>query len=410
MSEFSIRRLLCPEKAGPEPLERCVHAATPEDLRRLFKLEARRIFRPSMLLILIFAVFLALMLAVDMLPFVIGMAVGYIMFVVTEVLLRIGPFRRHRSKAFSELGGQADIFEFYSDCFYYALKESGETVCAKRVDYSDLARARRRDDFLILMSSRDIFYIPLRCFASDSPVFDLLLGSGEPARREKRSRPGFIVSRVLLWACALIIWADVFNWLDPGKTPLMLGLCLLIPLVSFVYGLVMAVKGRGMIFNIAAGVLAAIVVIMSAWLPIVLSGDTGEPDYGYAPGDEYVEQTEQLLDLDFMEYVSSETTLYGRDTEAVRYTYVEYSEDYWQSVSRILSDSRWSRQIPTALNSIATPYGGVPYYDYIMIYNVDTGEYNTLPEQSGTYHFVTLSYTNDWPGIEIAEYYIDYIA
>ncbi len=410
MSELSIRRLLCPEEAGPKPVERCVHAMSPQELKQLYKLEARRIFRPSMLLILVFVIFIVLMLAVDMAPFVIGMAVGYIFLVITEVFSRIGPFRRHRSKDFAELGGQTDHFEFYSDCLYYALRDTGETVRAQRVKYSDLARVRRSDEFLILTSNREIFYIPLRCFASDSPVFDLLLDDGEVIRRSKKSRLVTLFSRLLIWACVLLMWADLFDWLDPGKSSLTLGLCLLIPMASFVYGLVMAVKGRGFIINIVAGVLTAVIILLSTWLPI-LTGDASDYyDYDYEAGDEYVEQTEQLLDIDFMEYESSETSSFSLDNSPVRYIYIYYTEDMWQSVSRLLTDSRWSRQIPTALNSIASPHGSTPHYDYIIIYNVDTGEYNSLPEQSGTYHFITLTYNNEWNDVQIADYYIDFIA
>lgn len=409
MSELSIRQLLCPESAHLRPAERCVYAISPPELKQLYKLEARRIFRPAMLLILVFAVFLALMLALDMLPFVTGMAVGYILLMATETLLRIGPFRRNRGKAFAQLGGQTDHFEFYSDCLYYALRENGETVRARQVKYSEITRVQRRDAFLILTTNREIFYIPLRCLGSDSPVFELLLGKGQVTRRSKRSRLTTIISAILIWVCVLLIWADLFDWLDPGKSPLTLGLCLLIPLVSFVYGLAMAIKGRGFIFNIIAGVLTAIIMLMSAWMSIMAGDADDYYDYGYEPGDEYVLQAEELLGIDFMEYESSETIAYGEGSDEVRCTYVYYDEHSWGSFSRVMTDSRWRREIPSALQCIASPYGS-PYFDYILIYNTDTGQYNSLPEQSGTYHFVTLLYDSEWGYIEITDYYIDFIA
>lgn len=73
------------------------------------------------------------------------------------------------------------------------------------------------------------------------------------------------------------------------------------------------------------------------------------------------------------------------------------------------SSNRWT-------NSITTPISGiVPVlyswqttkaqgFDYFMIYNVDLGTYNALPNQSGTYRFIYLAYGSKESKMLIGEY------
>lgn len=67
-------------------------------------------------------------------------------------------------------------------------------------------------------------------------------------------------------------------------------------------------------------------------------------------------------------------------------------------------------------NSIATPISGIvpelyfwqttkaQGFDCFMIYNVDLGTYNALPDQSGTYHFIYLAYGSKEKKMLIGEY------
>lgn len=68
------------------------------------------------------------------------------------------------------------------------------------------------------------------------------------------------------------------------------------------------------------------------------------------------------------------------------------------------------------INSIATPISGIvpelyswqttkaQSFDYFMIYNVDLGTYNALPDQSGTYRFIYLAYGSKESKMLIGEY------
>ena len=72
-----------------------------------------------------------------------------------------------------------------------------------------------------------------------------------------------------------------------------------------------------------------------------------------------------------------------------------------------LSSSR-HRTVP-CLTGITSTFSEYSQFDYMLIYNVDTKEYNRLPVTNGKYHFVSIHYWADDAKMKIAEYTIDYI-
>ena len=76
---------------------------------------------------------------------------------------------------------------------------------------------------------------------------------------------------------------------------------------------------------------------------------------------------------------------------------------------QIATDDKWLSAIPNDLIGITAPFGDNNFYDYKLIYNTDTSEYNTLPDKSGKFHFISILYQATYNQMEIIEYDIDYI-
>lgn len=46
--------------------------------------------------------------------------------------------------------------------------------------------------------------------------------------------------------------------------------------------------------------------------------------------------------------------------------------------------------------------------DYYIIYNTNTGEFNKLPSENGTYVFINVMYNKDKNTMKLVEYQIEY--
>lgn len=74
----------------------------------------------------------------------------------------------------------------------------------------------------------------------------------------------------------------------------------------------------------------------------------------------------------------------------------------------LINDGRWLSILPSKLECLLHFADKYAIYDYIMIYNIDTDQYNTLPDESGTYHFISLYYSVKTNGLTIVEYDMEY--
>ena len=74
----------------------------------------------------------------------------------------------------------------------------------------------------------------------------------------------------------------------------------------------------------------------------------------------------------------------------------------------IASDARWRQTLPSALIGAVHPYFSIG--DVSLLYNLDTGEYNTVPAESGTYRFVFLTYWRDNGELVLADYQLAWTA
>lgn len=61
------------------------------------------------------------------------------------------------------------------------------------------------------------------------------------------------------------------------------------------------------------------------------------------------------------------------------------------------------------LIGITSPMNDYGFYDYVLVYNVDTAEYNALPNGSGKYRFINILYRLEENQMKIVEYDIDYV-
>ncbi|MBQ9994603.1 MAG: hypothetical protein IJP17_07825, partial [Clostridia bacterium] len=76
---------------------------------------------------------------------------------------------------------------------------------------------------------------------------------------------------------------------------------------------------------------------------------------------------------------------------------------------QIRTDERWMLPVPNDLIGVLSSMLIYRGSEYVVVYNVDTSEYNTLPQESGRYNFINIVYDPNERLVTIVEYDIEYV-
>ena len=76
-----------------------------------------------------------------------------------------------------------------------------------------------------------------------------------------------------------------------------------------------------------------------------------------------------------------------------------------------IAEPGWSRKMVQEYDrkDIKAPKSRIKEWDYYLIYNIDTSEYNALPQSSGTFRFINILYNAETKQMRIIEYDMDYV-
>ena len=74
----------------------------------------------------------------------------------------------------------------------------------------------------------------------------------------------------------------------------------------------------------------------------------------------------------------------------------------------ISNDAKWISDIPNDMVGITSYFCDIQTSDYYIIYNRNTGEFNKLPSESGTYVFINVLYNAESNTMKLVEYQIEY--
>lgn len=183
-----------------------------------------------------------------------------------------------------------------------------------------------------------------------------------------------------------------------------------IPIASIVFGFILKAKNRKHKKNIIVGIIMTVILCLYGSFTFVFSDL-----YDHSP--DPVIQIEQLIGMDIPEYKQINTQDWTKGSQSVpRGYYIHYTSDvYFENgamknfESRIIDDDRWLAAVPNDLIGITSPFSDSGFYDYMLIYNADTDEYNTLPQNSGTYTFINVCLGAEQKQMKIVEYEIEYV-
>ena len=182
-----------------------------------------------------------------------------------------------------------------------------------------------------------------------------------------------------------------------------------IPIASIVLGFVLKLKNYKYKKNIIVGIIMVALLCIYGSFSFIFANV-------YDHSEESIVRAEQTIGINIPEHKQIHTQDWTKGTQSVSRGYIYYTSDiYFENSAvadfekQLAKDNKWLSSVSNDLIGITSPMNDYGFYDYVLVYNVDTAEYNTLPNDSGKYRFINILYRLEENQMKIVEYDIDYV-
>lgn len=314
---------------------------------------------------------------------------------------------------------QSKDFEYgiHSEYVCVTLWDEGSRCSFSSYNYSDAKACRLTKDYIFPLFTTGGLIIPRSAIAPSS----LLLSRLDPktvAARTKGHKALKTVSLVLLILSILAFIAGVVLMslssayiIPPIGLPLTLTVGFF-PLATMVFGIVMSVLGRSEIRSAAiiGSILFILLVFINACSPNPVLHES-HSDPGAPTAEELIAKAEAAIGTDFPEAVYYDIYKYDdyyMNCYLHHYGYLEFSSPDALKFEETMGDE-WMDSVPAEFKVLCDDLEILGYYDSFILCNLDSDEINLLPEEDGTYRFMSVYYDSIYSELYIAEYDVFYV-
>ena len=182
-----------------------------------------------------------------------------------------------------------------------------------------------------------------------------------------------------------------------------------IPVASIVFGILLKKRGYKWKKNVIAGAIIAFFLTIYGSFTFIFSGVFDHSDRHILAVERYTG-----IDIPKQSFVSTQDWNWGEENDSQSPMYYT-SEIHFEDVdiaefeASMRRDSRWQPVMKTELKGLRPVLSTYREGCYTLMYNIDEREYNTVPTQSGTYHFLCIFYDMQENIMYIEEYSIEYV-
>lgn len=403
-----------------KPLEHYIASLQDGELEEthLLRMRCAGILPVISLLILFFLAF-GMFLSGDVIP---GLFVASAFITVLAIFLR----RRSVEKK----GWQVKKSELLATRYEFSLYSDRMTVCLDREDtryrsdslhqlvhvrYDQVKIIASGANYLVyLKEEKEPYYLPKCLVPAESLLLSCVPVTYDPPKNDfsflwKTFSIILMIASILsIFLAMSLLTKTVEENLDPTGEMWRFFLVTPIPLCSIGYSLILRRQGYSWLKNLIIGGIMLTLLCIFGCFTFIFSGL-------YSGGEEAVLRVEQTLQMDLPEVKRSQTIKFDSGEDSSRSDVLYYSSEVYfvndteEFEAQLEDDSRWLTVLPSELKAISSILDLQNRYDYALIYNLDTGEYNTLPTQSGSYRFLGVYYRQGSRNLTIREYEVNYV-
>lgn len=306
------------------------------------------------------------------------------------------------------------FYEIYDRYINLKITANEDIIQTVKIYHTDINEARAFGNFIVFSMAGQECVIKKDALSEDSFLLSVLKRNLHASEKKKSKGISKIVSIVLFVASIASVFGamGVMTILDETNSLLTENMWVFflftpIPIASLIFGIFVKKDGCRYKKNIVIG------IIMTALLCIYGSFTFIFGDM-YSHNDEPIINAEELLNINIPEHTQINTQDWGGAQMASRGNIAYSSDVYFDDGTvenfekRLSLSTKWIEEISTNLIGITSGFCDYQTYDYFIIYNINTGEYNSLPRSDGTYRFLNLLYDVDSNKMMIVEYEIEY--
>jgi len=368
---------------APEPRESYSYSLATDDLKHIRKhfrrpLTYLQAISPALLIL----IFIFSPSFVQYRGWIIALAINIAAYIVYKI---------RWNELYNSLTGTVYSLEIYNNWFTVTVDRLLTEKQTCKVNLASITKIADAGTCLIITANGGKYYVKKDILAGNSSIYAAAatLGrkySGKPIPRKIKTA-SLVFALLSVTAFFGAVFISVYIFAVDNKIYIDLILMLLVfPALSAVYLLILSFKGycvtKYFVISFISAALISCVVVFTGLTYIDSYIDTTEP----------ISCAEEYFDIDIPEYESMRT--YPRNIFDRRHylSVVNFDGDVFRET--VYGNSSWLQNPPEALEDIAVYVEYNRYYyadaDFVMLYNIDTGELNTLPSESGRYHFIAV--------------------
>lgn len=389
---------------------------TRDELNEIHRLQRKNIYRGPIIFALccIFLIIRAIGGAAHSAAtgFIFGMSLLGIVSHIKGILI----YRKNWENSVNRICKSTYEYRVFEDFIHISIYRENEKIHEIKCFFADIEQIQQFDKWLLLQYGGQAFMLRKEDLKESSAIFSYMYKNPSKIVEKLMNNRWKVLSIILFVASLLsIVGALVLVGVVSSKNNLFVENMWLfflftpIPIASIVFGFVLKSKKYKYKKNIIAGIIMSVLLCIYGSFSLIFANV-------YEHSDEPIVKIEQTMGIDIPTHKQINTQDWTKGTQSVSRGYIYSSSDIYFEKSvveefekQIAIDDRWLSTVSNDLIGISSPFGDYGIYDYNLIYNMDTSEYNALPQKSGTFRFINILYSEENNQMRIIEYDIDYI-
>ena len=385
-----------------------------DELNQIQRLQKKFVYKRPAIFVLICVLLIISSITFSAPSITIGFAFGMFLIGMVLHIKTIRAFNNSWSKNIERICQSTYEYNVFEDYFIVNIYRDNEKMREFKCRFSDIERIEKLDKWLFLQFGGQLFIIRTNDLKENSAFFSHIDKNSTKFVKKTPSNVWRTISIILFVTSILSIFGALSSVMSASNANNMFEenmwlffLFTPIPISSIIFGIILKSKGYKYKKNIIVGIIMTVLLCIYGSFTFMFADS-----YDYS--DEPIINVEQTIGIDIPDHKQIRTTNWT-DTQSVSRGYIYYTSYIYFDESAVQefekhlpTNAKWLSTIPNDLIGIASPLNDYASCDYILIYNKDTAECNTLPDSSGTFRFVNILYNAERNQMEIIEYAIDY--
>lgn len=355
--------------------------------------------------------------------FFILVAIGYS----AAVIKKYSDIRKVLRERVEKLSTGEYSYSFFYDHFICEVTRDGSLSMQQKIFFKDIKKIIVYDNYIFVVTSPFLLFLRKNELQPDGFFMRYVEETSKTKISTKKATAYRTVSVILFILSLLSLHlamislsllfertGDILNPIEMFNNLWIFFAFIPIPLSSIIFGIFLKKKKLKYAKNIVIGVIMTFLLTIFGLICLIPSAvsDTGSDSA------ELFNKAERIAGIDFPEYESISVidernggTINAQRGDIKAITRVKFGTRQARSVYRaLLYDKAWRGYVPTELVGITSSFCDNTKDVFILIYNNDTGEINSLPEKEGEYNYINILYFHNQSIMTIVDYDIKYIA